>query len=67
MAKCPVCGKDLDQDDIVVPIFDNTGRKLIDCFHVKKKIFNHFIEEAQKQGLNPSDVLMQLISDYMKS
>ena len=44
MAKCPECGKDLDQDDIVVPIFDNTGRKLIDCFHVKKKTFNHFMK-----------------------
>ena len=65
MVRCPQCGKKLDQDDVLVPIFDKTGRKLIDCFHIKKATFDRFKEVAEKQGLNPGDVFFRLISDYM--
>ena len=65
MVKCPECGKELDQDDIVVPIFDATGRKLIDCFHVKRAIFDSFKEIAEKQGQDPGALLWKFVSDYV--
>lgn len=63
MVKCPECGKELDSDEVLVPVFDKTDRKLIACFHVKRETFEHFRELAEKTGITFEDLLKSYLKE----
>lgn len=40
---CPDCGKTLAPNEILVPVFDKSGKELLFCFHVDEGIFRDFM------------------------
>lgn len=48
--KCPDCGKVLKSTDILVPVFDKSGKNLVFCFHVDERIFRNFMESLEVTG-----------------
>jgi hypothetical protein len=65
MTKCPQCGKDLNVDDILIPVEDPSG-KVVDCFHMKKVVWDEFLKSCQSAGRSPFEVWAELMGAFVK-
>jgi len=66
MTKCPECGKELEPDEILIPVFDKSGKGLITCIHTKKQTWEGFIKKCEYTGKEPSEVFDWLIENFNK-
>ena len=54
---CPNCGKALAPSDILVPVFDKSGKVLFTCFHLDETLFRDFIAALEKNCMTFEDFI----------